>query len=371
MLFWLIAALLTLGASLSVLLPLSGRRADASSSAEHDLVVFKQQMAEVERDRATGMLGAAEADEARAEIGRQILRLDREARKAEAPPSGRLRLVGVAAVFLVPLLSWGVYASVGSPDLPSQPLEARLDKPTEESSVEELVARIERSLRANPEDGRGWEMLGPVYLQLGRFDDAANAFRQAIRIEGTAPAREVGLGEALTGAANGKVTDEARAAFERVLAAEPTNGLARFRLAAADAQAGRTAEALAAWNALLPTLGPQSPLRPAVTRAIELASAAQAPGPTAEQVEAADGMSAADRTAMVEGMVASLDQRLREAPQDLEGWLRLVRSYAVLGRKPDATDALKRGVAALGPESEGALRLNELGRSLELESDPS
>jgi cytochrome c-type biogenesis protein CcmH len=77
-------------------------------------------------------------------------------------------------------------------------------------------------------------------------------------------------------------------------------------------------------------------------------------------------MSAGDRAAMIEGMVARLDDELRKNPTDPEGWRRLVRSYVVLGRKTEAQDALKRGVAALGADSAAARELDRFAASLGL-----
>ena len=79
----------------------------------------------------------------------------------------------------------------------------------------ELVGRVEAHLEQNPEDGRGWEVLGPVYMRLGRYDDAVKARKNVLRLLGPSAEREADLGEALTGAQNGIVTAEAKAAFDR------------------------------------------------------------------------------------------------------------------------------------------------------------
>ena len=89
-----------------------------------------------------------------------------------------------------------------------------------------------------------------------------------------------------------------------------------------------------------------------------------APGPDQSAIDAAAEMPASDRIAMIEGMVASLDEKLRQNPDDAEGWTRLVRSYVVLGRTDAARDAVKRGVAALGPGSEHARLFLEFSTAL-------
>lgn len=376
MLFWFVAALLTIGASLAVLLPLSRRPADESLPGANDLEVYRDQLAELDRDAARGLIQPAEAEQARTEIARRILHADGLA--ATGPESGVAgrktfgRIVSTAAILAVPLVSWAIYASIGSPDLPSQPLSARLAKNPADSSVEELVARAEAHLIANPSDGRGWDVLAPIYVRLARYDEAANAYRNAIRLDGDSAQRQAGLGEAIAGVAGGVVSGDARAAFARALELEPEQQKARFYLATALAQEGKTDEALAAWRAMLATLQPGSPWHGATAQAIARTAAESAvaeggeptPGPSREQIEAAAGMSEADRTAMIETMVAGLDEKLRQNPQDPQGWTRLVRSYVMLGKPEAASDALKRGIVALGEGSEQARAFSEFASSI-------
>jgi cytochrome c-type biogenesis protein CcmH len=271
----------------------------------------------------------------------------------------------------VPLLSWGVYATIGSPDLPAQPLAQRLEKDPRDNTLDELVARAENHVRANPEDGRGWNVLAPIYLRMNRPADAVIAYRNAIRLLGSDPARETGLGEALFAEAGGIVTNEAADAFRRAVAAGGDNNpKARFYLATALAQEGRLEDAVADLTALMGDLPQASPWRGVVGEALARAQAGlDAPvagGPSRDDVEAAAQMNAADRTAMIETMVANLDQRLRDNPADAEGWRRLVRSYSVLGRNDDARQALERGLKALGPESEAGQKLRDFAGTLGL-----
>jgi cytochrome c-type biogenesis protein CcmH len=372
MLFWVVAALLTLGASLAVLLPLAGRGKARAAEGAHDLEVYRDQLAELDRDAARGLIQPAEAGEARAEIARRILKVDREsAGTAVSSESRAVRAIGMAAVLVVPLVSWGVYAAIGSPDLPSQPLAARLEKNPADSTVDELVARAEAHLAANPDDGSGWDVLAPIYARLGRYGEAVTAYSNAIRLDGANGARESGLGEAIAGAAGGMITVEAQEAFSRALKHEPGQPKASFYLASALAQEGKAAEAVAAWQAMLTALPADSPWRGAVAQAVAEANATVAaasgegaPGPTQQEIEAAAGMSAEDRNAMIETMVAGLDQKLRDNPRDLDGWTRLVRSYHVLGRAAEARDALKRGLVALGEGSDESKRLAALSGEL-------
>lgn len=357
MLFWIVVACLTLLACLAVLLPVLRVRDSVPDDSAFDLEVYQDQLAELERDVARGVIAGAEAEQARAEIGRRILKLTTDGNAGSAKARfGASRLVLSAAILAVPLASWGIYAATGSPHLPSQPLHARAADNPQANPISELVSRAEMHLAANPEDGRGWDVLAPIYYRNGRFVEAATAYRNAIRLLGASAAREAGLGEAIAAVGGGLISDEAQAALQRALVLEPTNPKARFLLALGLAQEGQTEEAGAVWQAMANDLPQDSPWRSAVTQMLaDLGKAQAVPGPSQDDVDAAELMSDNERTEMIGNMVAGLDQRLRENPQDAEGWQRLIHAYAVLQRNDDARDALVRGLAALGSDSpEGA-----------------
>lgn len=352
MLFWIIAAALTVVACVAVLAPLARRPARDAADDGNDLRVYRDQLAEVDRDLARGAIGAADAEQARAEIGRRIMRIAGEA-KAASPAAGQglFRAVALVAVLSVPVVSWGLYAVLGSPALPAQPLAARLSKPPAQNSVEELVARAEAQLAMDPEDGRGWDVLAPTYTRIGRFSDAIAAYRNAIRIEGESAERAAGLAEAVSLAAGGIVSADAEKQFRRALELQPDMPKARFFLALGQLQSGKAGEAVATWQAMLkePDLAPQ--WKRAAEYGLAQAQGTQA-GPQS-QVDAAADMSPQERAEMIETMVAGLDQKLRTEPDDPDGWIKLVRSYLVLGRNEAAQDALKRALEALGNDSAG------------------
>lgn len=375
MLFWVIAAVLTLGASLAVLLPLAAPRAPGHNGSGHDLEVYRDQLSELDRDMEQGLIQPSQAEQARAEIARRILRLGPTGGGGEPVRefSTMARLVVTVAVLAVPVASWGVYGVLGSPDLPAQPLAERLAKSPAESTVDELVARAEAHLAANPSDGRGWDVVAPIYLRMQRFSDAVVAYRNAIRLDGESAARLAGLGEAIASAAGGIVSIDAQQAFERALKLEPSNAKASFYLAMGLAQEGRKDEAVKRWQAMLVALPQGSPWRGAVHEALARNGNPQpdgetANGPSKEEVEAASSMSPQDRAAMIETMVAGLDDKLRQNPRDQDGWAKLVRSYMVLGRPDQARDALNRGVAAFGADTDEARNLVAVAASIGLSS---
>lgn len=364
--FWLTAAILTFLACAALLW--SFRKGSEAETADgYDIEVYRDQLAELDSEAARGAVGRAEAEEARAEIGRRILKAVGAAGQGGAARAGRAgRLVAATAVLSVPLVTWGGYALTGSPGVPDQRLAERLNRNPAQNTVEELIARAERHLAENPSDGRGWEVLAPIYMRTGRAADAVAAWRHAIGLGGATAQREAGLGEALTAAASGVVTAEAEQAFARALSLDPVEPRARFFSAMAMLQEGRAEDAKAAWRAMAAELPADSPWAGAVARAVASIdeSPAVAAGPSADDVAAAQAMAPQDRQAMIEGMVAGLDARLREDPADGEGWRRLVSSYMVLGRSEAAHDALARGLAALGETTEAGRALAALGAEL-------
>src|SRR5262249_9095988 len=138
-----------------------------------------------------------------------------------------------------------------SPSLPDQPLATRVAAPRTNQSVDGLIAQVETHLQRNPDDARGWEVIAPIYVRLGRFEDAVKARRHVLRLSGASAEREAALGEALVLAANGMVTAEAKAAFERAVGLDAGNVQARYFLGLAAEQDGDRARAAATWRALI------------------------------------------------------------------------------------------------------------------------
>ncbi len=387
MVLWLIFAAMTAAAVFAVVWPL-GR--NPSLGGGSDRLVYQDQLAEIDRDRAAGLIGQAEAESARIEISRRLLAAaDAEAPVSATPASSarwRRRIAALAAIVVVPAVALGLYLRLGSPDVPDQSAFARVNNVPGHQSIEGLVSQVEAHLASNPNDGAGWEVLAPVYLRMGRPDDSVAAWRKAIVLNGDSPARESALGEALVGAANGVVTDEAKQAFQRAVAGEPHNAKAGYYLGLADEQDGNSAAAAAKWRALLAQASPDAPwagfVREALARVTAVSTTDTGPrtgseknsaagpttGPTASDVGAADSMSETQRTAMIRGMVQRLADRLHAEGSDVEGWLRLVRSYAVLGDLDKARNAATDAKHALSDHPDEIKRIDDLVKALGLAS---
>ena len=353
--FWLTAALLTFAATLIVLLPLTRNKQEFLPPEKNDLEVYRDQLREVEADAARGMIDAQSAEQARIEISRRILNAEKMSTDAaaEVKKARSGRLLAFVAILAVPLIAWGVYPLFGAPDIPSMPLSARLESSPQNSSVDELIARAETHLSQNPNDARGWDVLAPIYLRIGRGADSANAYRSAIRIEGESFPRVLGLGEALIAVSGGPVTAEAEALFNKAADLQPDDIRPQYYLAQGEMQDGNADGAVKRLQSFLDRAPTDAPWRAQVEQTIaRIRSGASEPsapavGPTAEDVDAAASMNAEDRQAMVEGMVQRLDDSLRENGDNLDGWKRLVRSYMILNNRDAALDAWKRGIAAL------------------------
>ncbi len=381
MLFWLLCATMTAAALYAVTRPLILPHGEnLAQDAAADLSVYRDQLNEVEAERSRGLLGEAEAAAARTEISRRLLARAEGADSAAAAghPDRRLRNAGrvfFGTAIIVPFMALGFYLANGAPGLPGTSHGQRSAEPVAETGIAGLIAKVEERLQAHPEDGQGWDVIAPVYLRQGRFMDAAQAFQRAIRLLGETPRRLAGLGEASVLAADGIVTEDAKRAFTRLNELEPARPEPRFWLALAKEQDGQLAEALADYRALIAAAPADADWRGAVDERVRSLSAKlegteqkPAPGPSAEDIAAAEKLDPAARAEMIEQMVAGLAERLKSDGNDLAGWQRLLRAYAVLGQKDKATQALHEARKALAGDQSALTALNDLARSLGFET---
>jgi cytochrome c-type biogenesis protein CcmH len=369
MILWVIFAVMTAAAIFAALWPLG--RGPRRLRGGSDVLVYKDQLQEIDRDRAAGLIGEAEAEAARLEVSRRLLSAadtDEPAavEKTPAPAARgwRRRAATIAVLVILPLGPPSLYLALGSPNLPGQPAFARDKAPHGGESIAMLVGQVEAHLAQAPNDGRGWELLAPVYMRLGRFDDAVEARRKALALNGETAERRADLGEALTDAANGVVTAEAKTEFDRAVVLDPHEAKARFFQGLAAKQDGNNDKAKAIWHSIIAEAPPNAPYAEFVSRALARASgeaesprapgrsnaagpvAATAPqaGPTAKDVAAAANMTEEERRDMIRGMVGRLADRLHQDGTDVDGWLRLVRAYVVLGEVDKAKGAVQDGL---------------------------
>ncbi|MBY0531526.1 MAG: c-type cytochrome biogenesis protein CcmI [Xanthobacteraceae bacterium] len=258
MLFWTLLALMTAAAVLAVLWPLSREPRFAGEAA--GLAVYRDQLAELETDRARGLLPASEAEAARIEVSRRLLAAASEKAPKTAANLARRRLASIFALIGIPALSLSLYLYLGAPEFPDAPLAERRALPVEQQDIGMLIGRMEERLEQNPNHGEGWELIAPIYMRAGRTGDAIAAQENTIRILGATAAREVALGEYLR-IASGRISPESKAAFERALALDGKSSSALFYLGLEAEESGRLADAKTFWSRLVESTNTKDPWR--------------------------------------------------------------------------------------------------------------
>jgi cytochrome c-type biogenesis protein CcmH len=379
MLLWIGFAVLAAAVVWAVTRPLLAND-NGTPANDSELAVYRDQLAEIDAERAQGLLGGNEAEGARVELARRLIhRTEAKQRSGEASPrsgAARARQAVMYAAAALPVIGIALYLAVGSPQLPSRPYATRLDAPTDEATAADLVARVEAHLRAHPEDGRGWDVLAPVYLRMGDYTQAADAFQKAARLLGESPRRLGGYARALIMLQNGVVNEPARQAYSRLLSLEPQSLEPKVWLAIAREQDGDLKGAEAEYRTLL--VGAEAPWKGLLEARLQ-AVTERLGGPAAPQVAPQDPpaagaagdpaqMSPADRDKFINKMVEGLAARLKDNGKDLEGWMRLLRSYMVLGRREEAVAALSSARSQFTGDEKSLAELNVLAESLGLGS---
>jgi len=363
---WFVLAGMAALAALAALWPLllaSSSRVD-HDAASTEAAFYKAQLDEIARDVERGQLPQAEAESARADAARRLIAAS--SRGAEAPqsaatPRSRLAAAAVIAIAL-PAVAFPLYALLGRPQMPDEPLASRKASSEGAEGIDAAVAAVEARLIARPDDGKGWAVIAPVYMRLGRYDDAAHAYSEALRLLGEDPARRAAYGEAMVAAAGGVVTDQARQAFERAAAANPGQPQARFYLALGAEQDGDTAEAIRGYQSLLSDSPPEAPWRTLV----EARLAALKGAPASAAAAASPAAIPEAQRPMIEGMVSRLAARLASNGGNVDEWSRLIRAYTVLHQADKAKAALADARNALKPDANAVASLDALARDLGL-----
>ncbi len=376
---WIAAGFLSVIALLALILPLLRR--GASAGDDHEAAVYEDQLAEIGRDVERGLLSETEADALQKEITR---RLEKVREGASGPQSagvfGNAEIAALMIVIIfVPAGAFGFYGYLGSPDKPDLPMSARNIASPEQAPQNQELSKLAENLAAkmaqNPERLEGWMLLGRTYMTLQDYPKAARAFGRAFGLGPERPDVGVSFAEALYMASGGRFTaeaDKALAASARAFPAEPKT---MFYQGLSLAEKSKFAQAIQMWvnlravsppNApwlpslrerladaaqksgidpatVKPTLAPTPTFAPpAAPVAPPVASAPNIPGPTREDVEAAQQMTSEDRQAFIRSMVQRLADRLEDEPDDLAGWKRLARAYRVLGETAKAEAAEKK-----------------------------
>ncbi|MBC7506331.1 MAG: c-type cytochrome biogenesis protein CcmI [Sandarakinorhabdus sp.] len=398
MILWVILTAMVAIAAATLTIPLVRRQEARADARTATIAVLKDQLADVDVQLAAGTIPPGDAEGLRIEIKRRMLAAGHIAEDAPKTLGSRaLAGIAIGLAALVALAAGGLYSSLGKPGIgsPSAPPPAVAANP-QAADVAGLVGALEAKMAANPKDPVGWRMLGWSYFQTDRFADAAAAYGQAVALDPQGEGYQSAYGEALTLAADGNITPDARQAFEKAVRRDRGDARARFFLGQAKQQGGDARGAIDDWLALLGDSATDAPWVPQLRGSIEAAAKAAgidvaarlaavkqpasggasvsgappglagvaagaapgvARGPSAAQVADAQGMAPADQQAMIRGMVDRLAARLVENPNDEAGWLRLIRARGVLGDKAATAKARDDALKAFGGDAAATARI--------------
>ena len=361
---WIVIVAMTAAVIAALLLPVLKRGAgEGVDRNAYDRAVFRDQLAELDRDLERGVIGPAEAEAARNEISRRIIAAagrPQERQAAVAPA------VALLCVLLVPIVAIPLYVKAGSPGLPGVPLATRMAEAEEKGDYEALIVKVEQHLASNPDDIEGWKVLAPAYRRGLRLADSVEAHRNIVRLSPPDARAIADYAEAMVMAGQGIVSAEAHDLFGKALELDPKLPKARFYDALALKQEGKTAEAKAALEAFLKDTPADAPWRPMLVAEMQ-DMGAKPPALDSETMAAAQDMSAEDQQAMIRTMVDGLEERLAANPDDLDGWLRLIRSRAVLGEAGKAKDAYDKAQAHYSGNADALAQIAALAKDMKLQ----
>lgn len=374
MAFWIAIAVLTAAVTIALLAPIYRTRSGASSR-EAEIAIYRDQLDEIDRDVARGVLPDTEARSARNEIARRLLKAGAETSDSKTGSTSGYRGIVIAAVMAVPILSVGLYVALGMPNLPDRPIaERRADTdPADVAMVMNAVeayfgdpnrtdptaigALVDAALVANPDQPALWQAGTVIFLEQRRFDDVVAAYGRFVALGGREadPDGNVALylGDQMTGLA-GAILPQAEELFARALEANPANLSARFYIALALTERGDTAAAIAAWQSIVDTAPPDAAALSNVAReqlaalGVEVAPPEPAAAQTPEQ-------QLGPIVQMVEGLAA----RLATEQGTTAEWARLILSYLVLDRPDDAVAAVTNARAAFAATPEAMAEIEE------------
>ncbi len=383
-LFWAIATALVAAVTLILVQVL---RHAAEARGEHpDLQVYRDQLAEVDRDLARGTLTAEEGQRLRVEVARRLLEADRTLKAAKAPGAQGNLLWAVAILVVVLGGALWLYSRLGAPGYADLPLSLRLDiateqyksrpdqaaavattppapKPEPSPEFAALMEKLRAAVAARPDDAVGLELLARNETALGNYEAALTAQAKLLGILGNAASldQQLMMAHILIAEAGGYVSPEAEAWIVQVLEHDPNHPMARYLSGLMWAQVGRPDRTFALWQPLLDDGPADAPWQAAIRTDIqEVAKQAgikfslpEAKGPSMADVQSAGEMSAADRQAMIEAMVSQLEDRLLSEGGPVEDWVKLMGALGVLGQTDRAKTALAAAEKALAADPAG------------------
>lgn len=349
MTIWIFALILTAIVCATLYYAAAGRVVNAGpSTADAMTQQFRAQLREIDADVAAGELDAEAAVAAKGELAREVMRSKSELAVSPAKAERRWFWLPVP---VIAVLALGMYAYLGRPDLPSAPLADRTPETAQGLDLSAAIKTIETRLATNPDDLRGWQVIAPIYMQLGRFADAVTALRHVNALAAPTADSETDLGEALMMQAGGSVAGEPMDLFRKAVAIDPQSVRARYYIADNETRTGAYSDAVRDWNGLLASAKGDEPWVVTAKNELATAEAGLSPSAVASGVTAANAIISAETSPSVpsaqasvppplgpqiDAMVDGLEARLRTQGGSIEEWTELVRSRMVQGRMSDA-----------------------------------
>ncbi len=393
--FWLVQ--LAVSVPIAVVLALTLARAKPSErfSREAEIDFLAGQIRKTYSDVSSGLLDERDAENARIEISRRLLKVGREnasATRESRPPKAATALLAIlVGLVLVPgaiYLHW----LAGAPGIPDMPLKARLanaeaarvnrltqanflvenslnepDVSDFNPSYLELINRLRAAVVENPGNARGLELLVQHESALGRYSSAADAQAQIINLKDALASADdyASLAELLVYAAGGYVSPEAEDLFAHAISIDSLNATALYYTGLMYAQTGRPDRAFHIWYEILES--DSADANPELVKRIQnqIAAVAQLAGldflpPLTEFAEPDAATLTDDEQAILAlGMVNGLEERLHNGDGPAAEWALLIKSLGVLGEFGRARDAWTKAKKLFSDNIE-ALRLIEI-----------
>jgi len=385
---WLVCVLLLVIAIVLLVKPLFNSYSDdelaknqkqAIRRKELNIELYEQKKAQIEQDFANGLLDEESRIQAQNEIEHSLIQ---DAEVSEATPLTQLsnanaKKLSIAFLLFIPIFSIVTYAYI-KPDnfeqvVLNQPPAASNDGQQQAPDINSMVVSLEKKLKENPDNIQGWNMLGRSYVVTKRFAEAVIAYEKALSLskksQQTVPDLEINYVEALMQTSDTQNYQKARTVLGDLLSANPDNGDALWFMGFLDYEAGNKALAVERWAHLMSLLPPEGeqaqivgtylsrvrdelpegdPAKIANTQpevSPKAPDTTSKPDPTGGPAPGQQLTGSEEEQAFIASMIARVEKRVEENPQDLKGWKSLGKSYGVLNRDIDSANAYAKAVA--------------------------
>lgn len=261
---------LLIGLTLAFLIIPVLRKPPSSESTDREqqnIAIAREKKVVLESQLAEGQMTQQEFDAAMGDLEASLaLDLERQQALQDNQQAGRwvvwLFVVAIPVFSVLMYMELGEYRVIENPDL-AQP-KTVAQNPTHGSgqlpSIEEMIEKVKSHLRDNPDDSKGWFILGRTYMSLQQYPEAVTAFQRCYDLSPQETSVMLALADALAMTSNGNMLGEPEQLVLKALQVKPDEPTGLWLAGLAAEQGGRTREAFDYWTRLLPTLedDPQS-----------------------------------------------------------------------------------------------------------------